>query len=457
MNNPSEIQAVGRTSVFCFICHTSHGAVLERDGTRIVGRVECPNGERAVTLSSNAEVFLNLRDKARRVGARGKSTRLRPLVNLLSITNQCNFHCPVCYADSGPTESPSHLPPVEIARRARDMRRVGVKQVSLTGGEPTLHPDLPHIVRQLRRIGLRVLIATNGQRLAESPEYARLLKRCGLWKVNLQLDTRDESVHEKMRGNRMVEAKIQAARNVVAAGLRLGTITTVTTLNLPEVGHIVKFGLSLAPALTSIVFQAASTAGRYSLPENTVVDREQIIDELLRCEALHGTTLDDVWPLPSYRPWGLRVHPDCAANIVLLRDGSQVRPLTHVVDVDKLYRKLGQNAMSANWVARNLVPVAYTLSAIRRGKAMLLLRSLMGFLGKTRRSGVVLIGVGSFLSESFWDERRIADCATVEWTDAGPVSPCVYHSPMKGRLGQLAGTSKSVELEHKLTIKEGTL
>ena len=88
---------------------------------------------------------------------------------------------------------------------------------------------------------------------------------------------------------------------------------------------------------------------------------------------------------------------------------------------------------------------------------MLLLKSLMGFVGKARRSGVVLIGVGSFLSEAFWDERRIADCATAEWTDAGPVSPCVYYSPMKGRLGQLAGTSKSVEQEHELAMKGGTL
>ncbi|NQU24641.1 MAG: radical SAM protein [Candidatus Nealsonbacteria bacterium] len=430
---------------------------MERDGNRIVGRVECPNGERTVILSSNAEVFLSLREKAMRVDAWGRSRRLRPLVNLLSITNQCNFRCPVCYAASGPSDNPSHLALTEIVRRACDMRRVGVKQVSLTGGEPTLHPDLPRIVRRLRRMGLRVLIATNGQRLAESPEYARFLKRCGLWKVNLQLDTLDESVHEKLRGNRLVEAKVRAVRNVVAARLRLGTITAVTTLNLPDVGRIVKFGLSLTPAPMSIVFQAASTAGRYSLAENTVVDREQIIGELLRCENLHGTTLDDVWPLPSYRPWALRVHPDCAANIVLLRDGPRVTPLTRAVDVDKLYRKLGQNAMSANWITRNLVPAAYAVAAIRYGNAMPLLKSMMGLLAKARRSGIVLIGVGSFLSEAFWDERRIADCATVEWTDTGPVSPCVYYSPMKSHLGQLVGTSESVEPEHELTTKGGML
>ena len=212
------------------------------------------------------------------------------------------------------------------------MRRVGVKQVSLTGGEPTLHPDLPNIVRELRRRGLRVLIATNGQRFAESPKYVRLLKKRGLWKVNLQLDTLDESVHEELRGNRLVELKIRAARNVIAAGLRLGTITTVTTLNLPEVGHIVEFGLSLEPAPMSMVFQAASTAGRYSLPGNTVVDREQIIDELLRCQALREITLNDVWPLPSYRPWALRVHPDCAANIILLRDGTTAIEAAHTLD-----------------------------------------------------------------------------------------------------------------------------
>ena len=433
MSKPLDEAGIGQTRVHCFECNTSHRAAVRREGASVVGCIDCPNGERSVTLSTDAEVFMDLRSKATRVHARDRAKAFRPLINLLSITDQCNCECPVCYAAAGPTDNPTHLPIVEIARRGREMRQAGARQVSLTGGEPTLHPDLPAVVRELRKSGLRVLIATNGLRLAESLEYVRLLKKSGLWKVNLQFDTLDESIHEQLRGNRRVDAKIQAAHNVIAAGLRLGTITTVNTLNLADVRRIVEFGLSLELSSLSMVFQAASTAGRYGLPEDTLVDREQIIAELLQCEALAGVDLSDVWPLPSYRPWSLRVHPDCAANLVLLRDGARVCPLTHAVNVERLYRKLSANSMRPSWIARNLVPLAYILSTVRRGKVALLLKSLSGFLGNSRRSGITIIGVGSFLSDMFWDEARIADCATVEWTDGGPVSPCVNYSKWKGR------------------------
>ncbi len=301
-----------------------------------------------------------------------------------------------------------------------------------------MHPDLPDIVKTIRKMGVKTIMATNGLRLAEDSRYAGILKKCGLHKVNLQLDAFDKTVHQQMRGNTLVDEKIRAAGNVVAAGLRLGIITTVTELNLQELGQIAEFGLSLAPTLSTIVFQTATTAGRFTLPENTLVDRERIIQRLLDSGVLPDATMDDVWPLPSYQPWGMRVHPDCGVNMMLTVDGGKHELLPRILDLDALYGRMGRNTMRPHWIARNLAPLYYVLSTARPGKRIHLMKHLAGFLLGSKRRGMVIIGIGSVLTEQFFDQQRISSCATSELTKDGPISLCVHYSPMQNRCCQTA-------------------
>jgi cyclic pyranopterin phosphate synthase len=94
---------------------------------------------------------------------------------------------------------------------------LGVDKVRLTGGEPTVHPDLIPIVRGIRDLGLhRISMTTNGRRLAE---LARPLKEAGLERVNVSVDTLNpEKFHRITRWGKLDEvmAGIVAAE---AAGL----------------------------------------------------------------------------------------------------------------------------------------------------------------------------------------------------------------------------------------------
>ena len=149
---------------------------------------------------------------------------------------------------------------------------MGAWSVSLMGGEPTVHPQLLEIIRGIReQVGLRVALASNGLLFGTDSRFAVRLKEAGLAKVNLQFDTFKEDVHQVLRGNTFVPEKITAAENIIEAGLSLGTITTVTTLNLGEMKDIVEFGLSYSPQLSTITFDAATQAGRYELDDGTLV------------------------------------------------------------------------------------------------------------------------------------------------------------------------------------------
>lgn len=418
---------IDSTTVYCPRCHTSHDAVIEREGDRIFGSSRCPAQSDRVMLSGDADLFLALRSKSLCVGL-PKPASPKALLSILPITDTCSFRCPICFADSSPQQEPLHLSRAAIITHAREAKSRGSKAVSLSGGEPTLHPEVTQIIRDLSALGLQVDLITNGLRLGTDPGFAKELRRAGLRKVKLQFDSFDPSVHERIRGNRFIEEKKAAARNSVAAGLRLGTVTTVTKLNLGEIGRIVEFGLSFAPALRTIVFQAAAPVGRFNLDHSTLVDKECIVRQLVDCGVVDALSLDDVWPLPRVAPWGLRIHPDCGVNILLStnKDGRH-RLIQELVDIPGLHRRLAHIPLGGTWLSRNLAPMCAILASVHPGKRHALMRGLAGFLFGRGGHGLVVIGIGAFCTPDFLDEQRLAGCATIELTAHGAVSPCACH------------------------------
>ena len=86
----------------------------------------------------------------------------------LEITERCNYNCRHCFnaADSGAPSAELSL--AEIGRVLDELRACGVQNVKLTGGEPTLRPDFPEIVRMIREKELYLYsVNTNGAFLTD--------------------------------------------------------------------------------------------------------------------------------------------------------------------------------------------------------------------------------------------------------------------------------------------------
>jgi cyclic pyranopterin phosphate synthase len=75
----------------------------------------------------------------------------------------------------------------EIERIARVAVDLGIEEVRLTGGEPTLRPDLPELVSRVSKLSLRSLSLTTNGFLLRS--MARPLAEAGLKRINVSLDT----------------------------------------------------------------------------------------------------------------------------------------------------------------------------------------------------------------------------------------------------------------------------
>jgi cyclic pyranopterin phosphate synthase len=148
----------------------------------------------------------------------------------ISITDRCNLRCVYCMPMEGLTfvPGPEVLTSEEIEKVARAAADVGFRKIRLTGGEPTLRQDVVEIVERLAGIpGIRQMVmTTNGLRL---PWIAERLARAGLQRVNIHLDTLDETrVGKVMRLNSLdkVWAGIEAAERAELVPIKLNAVVT---------------------------------------------------------------------------------------------------------------------------------------------------------------------------------------------------------------------------------------
>lgn len=78
-------------------------------------------------------------------------------------TGGCNFRCPFCHNGNIVRKDKSLIPLLEeeIFSFLQKRRNV-LTGVCITGGEPTLHPDLPELITQIKKLGYLVKLDTNG-------------------------------------------------------------------------------------------------------------------------------------------------------------------------------------------------------------------------------------------------------------------------------------------------------
>ncbi len=108
----------------------------------------------------------------------------------ISVTDRCNFRCVYCMPREGLPWLPKAeiLSYEEIAEVVRQLAPLGLRRLRITGGEPTIRPELPRLVQLLRAIpGIEdIALSTNGVRL---PAVAETLKEAGLDRVNMSADS----------------------------------------------------------------------------------------------------------------------------------------------------------------------------------------------------------------------------------------------------------------------------
>jgi MoaA/NifB/PqqE/SkfB family radical SAM enzyme len=171
-------------------------------------------------------------------------------IGYIQVVRHCNHFCGFC---SNPTTPYTH--DFESMRvLVDDFVARGYFGVILTGGEPTLHPELPDIAAYAASKGLHVRVITNGHRLAD-PAFARELARAGVALVHVSIYSVRPEVEAQLRGAEGTLARaLEALRAGHDAGLELNVNCVINRLNADHLDENVHYLLRHHPYVRHFVW-----------------------------------------------------------------------------------------------------------------------------------------------------------------------------------------------------------
>ena len=183
---------------------------------------------------------------------------------IIEINEACNLACPVCFADSSPKRT-THRSLAEVDRMfdALVASEGEPDLIQISGGEPTIHPEILEILAAARRRPIKhVMLNTNGIRIAEDPAFVDALAtlRPG-FEVYLQFDSLNDEALKDIRGAALSRIRRQALANLEARGVSTTLVCTVKRgVNDHEIGDIVRHALTYK-CVRGINFQPVQDAG----------------------------------------------------------------------------------------------------------------------------------------------------------------------------------------------------
>ena len=160
-----------------------------------------------------------------------------PRTCVWELTLACNLRCKHCGSKAGARRD-DELNLEECLDVADQLAALGCQQVTLAGGEPTLHPAWHEIGRRLTDHRIRVNIISNGwhwtERQIEQARHARLMG------VAFSLDGLEQE-HDSVRRPGSYGRVVAAIESSVAAGLPTAVNTTINSLNRHSVPQVHSF------------------------------------------------------------------------------------------------------------------------------------------------------------------------------------------------------------------------
>ncbi len=238
----------------------------------------------------------------------------------ISVTDRCNIRCFYCMPDENVRFLPRReiLSFEEITRFVQVVSQMGVRRLRLTGGEPLVRADLHRLVAQLAELPLveDLALTTNGILLAEQ---ASDLRRAGLRRLNISLDTLSEETFQKISrrtGLDRVLTGIAAAQDAGFEKIRLNAIA-IHGLTEAEIVPLARFARDRGLELRFIEYMPLDAEHHWQADD--VLDGDAIRRTL---EAKFGPLLPVDRPHSS-QPATDFVYADGGGRIGLIRPVSQ--------------------------------------------------------------------------------------------------------------------------------------
>ena len=469
-----------KTKSLCPVCLKVIDADVYEDGKKVIIKKECPehgafediywSDSRLYKRFSEYQIPGDPVENPNTERSRGcpfdcglcNEHKTHTMLGLIDLTNRCNWHCPICFANA---EAAGYVyePTIEqirvMMKLFREEEPVPTENLMFAGGEPTVRSDILEITKMAKDMGFRwVLLATNGQRIADEPEFAKQLKQAGLNIIYLQFDGVTPEVYEKSRGFNAWPVKQKAIKNIRKADIATTLVPTlVKGLNDDQIGDIIRYGVENIEIVKSVNFQPVSFAGRIS--KEDLKKKRYTIPDLIRDaeKQLDGQIKREDWmPIPAIAPlerltekmFDKRImksstHVHCGAGLYAFEDKGELIPMSHFIDLDgvrKIFNEEMRKPQDLHSTTTKLKILARLIKTVDTANApsyfswkemfKAYLTSKEGYKApKNVVRKAIFIGSMHFMDPYNFDTQRVERCCIHYATPDGRIIPfCAYNS-----------------------------
>ncbi|WP_242916131.1 radical SAM protein [Pontibacter liquoris] len=157
--------------------------------------------------------------------------RSKPVLCNYYVTYRCNAKCSFC--DIWEKPSP-YITPEDVQQNLRDLKRLGVRVIDFTGGEPLLHRQIDQLLGMAHDMGFVTTLTTNGMLY---PKLAARLKG-KVDMLHFSLDAADKEQHDAGRGVACFDFVMESIEVAKALGERPDILFTVFKDNLHQLEEV---------------------------------------------------------------------------------------------------------------------------------------------------------------------------------------------------------------------------
>lgn len=256
---------------------------------------------------------------------------------VFSITNACDLDCPICFTFNR-KDKLYFMSPDEMRRMIKWLldSEGQIDLINITGGEPTLHPQLLDLLKICRdsRVG-RITMNSNGLRLAKDQKLCAALKELGVY-VILSFNTFSPAASKKMHGRDIVDNKLKALRNLRSYDIPVTILNVmIPGVNHNEINEIIGL-MEEYPNILSLTIQNMTYTGKGG---GKFLPRKHLpVDEtagIIESHTKGAINKNDFVPLPS-------AHPLCYLVCYLLKAGDKYTPFRRFLSEEEMVKLLGK-------------------------------------------------------------------------------------------------------------------
>ncbi len=370
----SKMPVLERTKTVCPECKLIVDGTIYKDAENVMIRKNCPeHGWTVEKYWEDYEMYMKMRnynyfgrgfDNPNYVNKGencpfdcGMCERHKSHTGLANvvITNRCHLSCWYCffYAKEGePIYEPSLAEIKKIFVNLRSQKPIAANAVQITGGEPTMHPNIVEVVELAKEAGFdQIQLNTTGINIGLDPDMAYRLKHAGVSTLYMSFD----GVSQRANPKNHWEAPLTLDAIRKSKGSVVLVPTVIRTINDHELGAMINFALNNIDVVRAVNFQPVSLVGR--MPARLREKQRISIPGAIKLieEQTNGVIKKEHWfsvpyvgginkfieALTGEFKYDLSIHFACGAGCYIFLDSdNKIIPITEFVDAQGLIEHL---------------------------------------------------------------------------------------------------------------------